>query len=119
MSFFHELVNNPQVGEKILRMKWWLWDFTREKNSLLLADHPCIFTKGIDDADLVIALPIGPRKAFMATRSDRVATIMRRRRPKDLLMRINESSLGQARVRVYARDPLPRQFICNRLVGRR
>jgi Protein of unknown function (DUF4238) len=119
MSFFHKLVDNPEVGESILRMKWWLWDFTREQNDLLLADQPCIFTKAIDDPDLVIALPIGPRKAFMATRTDRVATIMRGQRPKDLLMRMNESSLDQARVRVYARDTSPRRFIYNRLVRRR
>jgi Protein of unknown function (DUF4238) len=106
MSFFHELVDKAEIGNKMLRMKWWLWDFTREQNDLLLADQPCIFTTDIDDADLVIALPIGPRKAFMATRSDRVAAIMRRQRPKDLLMRVNESSLNQARVRVYARDAL-------------
>jgi hypothetical protein len=119
MSFFHKLINNPEVGEKILRMKWWLWDFTREQNDLLLADHPCIFTKGIDDPELVIALPIGPRKAFMATKSDHVAAIMRRQRPKDLLTRMNESSLDQARVRLYALDTSPRRFICNRLVRRR
>ena len=87
-------------------------------NDLFLADQPCIFTMSIDDADLVIALPIGPRKAFMATKSEHVATIMRRQRPKDLLMRINESSLNQARVRVYARDSSPRRFICNRLAER-
>ena len=55
----------------------------------------------------------------MATKSERVATIMRRQRPKDLLMRINESSLNQARVRVYAGDSSPRRFICNRLAKRR
>ena len=119
MSFFHELVNNPEVGEKILRMKWWIWDFTGEQNDLLLGDPPCIFTEGIDKPDLVIALPIGPRKAFMATKSDYVATIMRRQRPKDLLVRMNESSVNQANVRVYARDASPRRFICNRLARRR
>lgn len=119
MSFLHELVDNAEIGEKILPMRWWLRDFTREQNDVLLADQPCIFTASIDDAELVIALPIGPRKAFMATKSDRVATIMRRQRPKDLLMRMNESSLNQARVRVYARDASPRRFICNRLVRRR
>jgi hypothetical protein len=119
MSFFRDLVDNARIGEKIIRMRWWLWDFTREHNDLLLADQPCVFTTGIDDADLVLALPIGPRKAFMATKSERVATIMRRQRPKDLLMRINESSLNQARIRVYARDTTPRRFICNRLAKRR
>jgi hypothetical protein len=83
LSFFHQLVDSPKIGEKILRMKWWLWDFTREHNDLLLADHPCIFTNGIDDPNLGIALPIGPRKAFMATSTDRVATLMHRQRPKD------------------------------------
>ena len=91
LSFFHELVDNSEIGKKMLRMKWWLWDFTREQNDLLLADNPCIFTKCIDDPDLMIVLPIGPRKAFMATRSDRIATILRQKRPKELLMRLNES----------------------------
>ena len=119
LSFFHRLVDDPKIGEKILRMRWWLWHFTREQHDLLLADRPCIFTKGIDDTGLVIALPIGPRKAFMATSTDRVATIMRQQHPKHLLMRLNESSLGQARVRIYARDASPRRFIRNRLVRRR
>jgi hypothetical protein len=33
-------------------------------------------------------------------------------------MRMNESSLNQARVRVYACDALPRRFIYSRLVRR-
>jgi len=32
-------------------------------------------------------------------------------------MRMNESSLNQASARVYARDTLPRRFICNRITG--
>jgi hypothetical protein len=119
MSIFHELVDNVEVDNKMLRMKWWLWDFTQEKNDLLVADQPCIFPKGIDELDSVIALPIGPSKAFMATRTDRVANIMRQQRPKNLLTRINESSLDQARTRVYACDACPRRFICNRLAKRR
>ena len=38
----------------------WSWDFTQQPNHLLLADRPCIFARGIDDPDLVIALPLGP-----------------------------------------------------------
>jgi hypothetical protein len=119
LSCFSELVDNPKIGQKILSMKWWLWDFTREQIDLLIADQPCVFTHGIDHADLIVALPIGPRKAFLATRSDRGATSLRRLRPKELLVRLNESSLKQARVRIYARDTSPRRFICNRLVRRR
>jgi hypothetical protein len=66
MSFFNKLVENQGVGNKILRMNWAVYDFGSTKRDLLLADHPCIFTAGIDDPKVVVALPISPKKAFMA-----------------------------------------------------
>lgn len=114
LSFFHELVDNPVVGEKLLRMKWWLWDFSTAPNELLLADHPCIFTSGIDEPNLVVALPISPNRVFMATQSEEMANVMRRQQPKELARRINEFSLAQARIRVYARDDTAARFIRNR-----
>ena len=114
LSFFHSLVDSSSIGTKILEMTWWVWDFTGLDNHLLLADNPCIFTKGIDDEDLVIALPISPNKAFMATKSERVAEIMRNQSAKTLLAKINESSISQAKKRIYARNESPRRFITNR-----
>ena len=99
----------------ILQMKWLLWDFSGQKNHLLLADRPCVFSTRIDNPDLIVALPINPWKAFVATKTDRVASILRQQQPKDLLMRLNESSLKQAKLRVYACNDSPRRFILNRL----
>lgn len=118
LSYFHELVNDAEIRNKILDMKWWLWDFSDVPHDLLLADHPCIFTPDIDDPDLIIALPISPKKAFMATRSDRSAAIMRRIDARTLASRLNESSVSQAKVRIYARNALPGRFIRNRLSKR-
>lgn len=115
LSFFHELVDNEEVGTKILKMNWWIWNFSNCKNELLLADHPCIFSHGIDDDNLIIALPIGPRKAFLATQSSQVEKILRLQKPCALLARLNESSINQSRVRIYATNKLPRRFIENRL----
>lgn len=114
LSFFHELVDYQNIGGQLLRMTWWLWDFSDAPYNLLLADHPCIFTRGIDDPKLVVALPISPWKAFMATQSERTSDLLRRQRPRDLAMRMNES-LCQARVRIYGRDQSPSRFIRNRL----
>ena len=114
LSFFHKIASNPEVGEKIFRMKWWLWDFADASFDLLLADHPCILTKGIDDPNLIIALPISPKKAFMATNSEDVAALMRQQAPKHLALRLNELSLNQARARIYASNTSPRRFIQNR-----
>lgn len=114
LSFFHKIASNPEVGEKIFKMKWWLWNFENVSFDLLLADHPCIFTKGIDDPNLIIALPISPKQAFMATSSEDVAAMMRQQAPKHLALRLNESSLNQARARIYARNTSSRRFIQNR-----
>lgn len=120
LSFFHELVNNPIYGNKILSMRWWLWDFQDTPYELLLSDHPCIFTSGIDDPKCVIALPISPKKAFMTTQSDGAAKIIRQQHPKNLAMLINESSVMQTRVRIYARNQSPaRRFIENRIHKRK
>jgi hypothetical protein len=120
LSFFDQLVDNPLYGNKILNMNWWLWDFQDVPYELLLSDHPCMFTSGIDDPKCIIALPISPKKAFMAIQSDQIAKTLRRVKPKDLVMLINESIFMQARVRIYARNQLPaRRFIENRMHKRK
>ena len=45
LTFFHDLINDAKVGEQILRMKWWLWDFSRAGRELVLSDRPCILTR--------------------------------------------------------------------------
>lgn len=117
LSFFHDLVYNPDVANKLMYMKWWLWDFA-ESHSLLLADHPCIFTGGIDDEKLVVALPISPSKAFFATRSESVALLMRRQTARALSGKLNESSVLQAASRIYAVNRLCERFIVNRIPRR-
>ncbi len=117
LSFFHKLVDNPSIGDKILSMRWWIGDFSDAPYDLLLADHPCIFTSGFEDPNLVIALPIAPHKAFMATQSDHVSDhvneLMQRQHAKDLARRFNESSVASARVRIYACDRSQERFIRN------
>ena len=113
-----KMVRHRLIEENVGSMRWWLFNFNDQDNHLLLADRPCIFTTGLDDSNLVIALPIGPRKAFMATKSDRTANILKQQRRKDLLVRINESSMRQAQEYIWALDNSPRRFIENRLHNR-
>jgi hypothetical protein len=114
LSFLADFVGDEAVRRKIFEMKWWLWDFSGT-NELLLSDNPCIFTKHIDDPDVVIALPLSPTRAFMATKSDKVAAILRKQNRRQLAMRLNESSVSNSRVRIYARNETPRRFILNRV----
>ena len=113
LSLRNIIVDNDKI-QKLLQMKWYLFDFKMQTNHLLLSDRPCILTASFNDQDLLVVLPLGPKKAFMATRSDQVADFIGRQRPKDLLMYINESSITQSRNRVYACDDTPHHFIRNR-----
>ena len=118
LSCMPKLVDNREVGTKILYLRWWLWDFSNAKHELLLADNPCIFTGGIDAPELIIALPISPTKAFLATRGDLTAAKLRQQSPSTLVVHLNESSVLQAGARIYARTDAPKQFIGNRLTSR-
>ncbi|MCY4420211.1 MAG: DUF4238 domain-containing protein [Gammaproteobacteria bacterium] len=115
MMCLGHFTSTSKIGDKILRMNWGLCNFKDLKYHLLLADNPCIFTENIGHPDLMIMLPVTPRQTFIATNTNRVANIISEQHPKNLLMRINESSLNQARKRIYARDTSPRCFIFNRI----
>ena len=118
MMSLGSLICNQQSVRKLLDMKWWLLEFSNHRHHLLLADRPCIVATDIDDPEFV-ALPISPWKAFVATKTDRVARDIMYQRPKDLLRQINESSLNQAKQRIYARDASQGRFISNRLAKRK
>ena len=114
LSFFHELLGDKAVGNKLLRLRWWLWDFSGCSHHLLLADNSCIFGGGIDDPNLVVVLPISPTKAFMATRGEVTAKALREAQPRVLLRRLNDAAVRQASTYTYGRDETPRRFIENR-----
>lgn len=115
LSLFRDILLNEIVGEKIVKMTWIIWDFSKVRYKLILADRPCIFSQGIDDSRLIIALPISPRKLFMAVGSESVAATIKKQQPAEIVSKVNEYSLLQAKYRVYSEDTLPRRFIVNRL----
>ena len=105
--------------DELKSMLCWLCDFGDQANHLLLADRPCIFTHGLAHPDLTIVLPIGPRKAYIAAKTERIAHLLQRQRSKSLMSQINESSLAQAKKYIWALDNTPRRFICKRLRSRK
>lgn len=114
LSFFHELLDNKTVGDKLLQLRWWLYDFSACSHRLLLADNPCIFAGGIDDPNLVVVLPISPTKAFIATRGELTAKALREARPSVLLRQLNDATVRQASTYIYGHDESQLRFIENR-----
>ena len=116
MVYFGHLITEREIVIKIGDMTWGLYHFKNQKNHLLLSDHSLIFTeKNIDHPDLIIFLPLSPDKAFIATKHKRITEMIRQQRPKDLMTRMNEISLYDAKQRIFARDDSPHCFILNRM----
>ena len=109
------VIENKEYIQTLLNMRWSSFDLSGENNHLILADRPCILTAGIDNPDLMVILPIGPHKVFIATREERVVHSIGRLTRKEILTRINEESLKTAKQRIYALNAQPRRFIQNRL----
>ncbi len=119
LSLFKNLATDSKIGNKILNMNWGLCPLKVKKSHLLLSDSPIIFTEGIDHPDLIIALPVGPHTAFMATNTDRIVAAIQRSPQEHLMTRINESSLNQARKRIYALDRSLYSFISDKINRRK
>lgn len=114
LSFFHTLIDNEAIGDKILKLTWWVFDLSLARHRLLLGDNPCLFTAGIDAPSLAVALPISPDKLFIATRGQNWATVLPTLSPDDIAKRMNESTVGQAQTYIYGCDDANRRFIENR-----
>jgi hypothetical protein len=114
LSFFHELLNDDAVGNKLLHLQWWVFDVTPAPCRLLLSDHPCIFVGSIDDPNLAVILPISSTKVFIATRGEELKRLLPKQQPKHMTTRINDASVRQSNKFVYAVDASPLRFIKNR-----
>ena len=116
MVYFGHMITETEYVIKIGDMTWGLYHFKNQKNHLLLSDKPLIFTtKSIDDPNLIIFLPLSPDKAFIATKNRQIIERFKQERPKELMTRMNENSLYDAKQRIFARDKSPHSFILNRM----
>lgn len=111
MGIFKDVIFNDDVCQKLFRLRWWLYDFTKGKYDLLLSDNPSIWAGGIDAPDYALVLPISPRLAFLATRSETSGPTHPQPHTDFAAIRLNHASVLQTRARLYSRTSKPRDFI--------
>ncbi|MFK8013461.1 MAG: DUF4238 domain-containing protein [Marinicellaceae bacterium] len=112
-----DLINNSKIGTKILNFKWFYLEFKNTPIEIILSDNPCILINGIDDENCVLALPISPNSVFFATKSLQNKKRILKSNNRNLIKRLNQSSINQAKNRVYATTKVPSyNFIKNHLI---
>jgi hypothetical protein len=62
-----ELMLNPQFQDIILKMHWWVVDFSTAGISLITCDQPYMIFNTIRHPECLIYLPLGPTLGFYAS----------------------------------------------------
>jgi hypothetical protein len=78
---------------------------------LLTSDRPLHQLHGLGDPDILITLPIGPRRLFVAARRLETLRRLTQASPRKLVMERNRVTVGLARRYVWAADRAQTAFI--------
>ncbi len=112
--------SNTKAMQNVLSFDWHIVDFESSSKPLLTSDRPCVYTKGLDKPNCVIALPLSPRHAFFAFRPNSNAQRVLMKTPTSRLAAgLNESVVGQAVTRAYSQSigDAPDEIFRRRLSG--
>ena len=109
------IITHQDTGDAILRMRWWTISISDDIPDLLTCDRPVFMSHGVSDERCFIALPIAPRFAFIATRSQASFDQVMSRDIKAIAKSLNESLVSQAVNNVYGSTRQHLRFVQNRL----
>lgn len=99
-----KLIQNENVLRTFMRAEWWLLDTSSVQRKLLTSDHPLIMTNGLGRPDGHFAIPISPRKIFIAFVTQEFGRALRNLPTSRIVREINDAVIGQGRRSVYAFD---------------
>jgi len=105
------LIDQPSLANSLMEMAWGWGRLDARGRNLLTCDRPAVFTHGLGDPKCIVALPLSATVAFFAMKGAESLQRLLDRPARDLVGRLNENILSQAREYVYARDELQRPFI--------
>lgn len=89
-------IDNSEVGNHFNNLVWSVINF-HGSDTLLTGDRPIIMTNGMVAADSHLAIPIGPRKMFLATQSIEYSNSIAQGDSDKFIAFINDRIVRQAR----------------------
>lgn len=110
-KFLIGLVNNDRLGSEIHDMNFGVIDTARADHSLLTSDRPLNMPLGLGDENAYVALPIGPRKVFIASRRQQLISRVARANKNAIVKMMNLSTVTQAREYVWGFSDAHRTFV--------
>lgn len=112
-----KIIDSDTVGNHLNNMIWTILSLPTSY-TFLLSDRPLIMTNGMLRPESHLALPIGPRKLFIASNGNEIVQEVARRRPDDLVSFVNDRLVKQARRFVIGVDDHQLRFVASRFGAR-
>jgi hypothetical protein len=108
------VIENQNIGDTIIRMKWSTFDLSSACYTLLTSDRPFVMTHGLADPRCVIAFPLGPRFAFVALHDTRLLDHLLSQGVDGFVKSLNANVVDQAVRHVYGSTDAHLRFVQNR-----
>lgn len=116
-DFFAGLINNDRLGPAIHDMNFGVIDTAHADHSLLTSDRPLNMPLGLGDENAYIALPIGPRKVFIASRKRELISKVGRANKNAIVKMMNLGTVTQAREYVWGLSDAHRTFVQRKIAA--
>jgi uncharacterized protein DUF4238 len=110
-NFLRGLIDNERLGSAIFDLTWRAVFLANSIHTLLTSDRPLHMPLGLGDANAYVALPIGPRVLFLASRDARLATRIASSNHNTIVKMLNRATVTQAREYVWGYSDAQRVFV--------
>ena len=118
IMLIQEIIDGRTVGNHLIQMNWAIF-VPPSSFTFLTCDRPIIMTNGLAQSDGHIALPIGPRRLFIASNTTDILRHLKARKPDALVNEVNDNIVKQARHFVIGIDDAQLRFVANRFGTRK
>lgn len=115
LTSIQRLVDNPEVGGRLINAHWYVKHLGEHDGSLVLADRPLIRIRGYDHPGAAWVLPLTPKAAFIAVNHPENLKRMQIVPPRLFAEHTNISSASQAERFVFSVDDLHERWLVNYL----
>lgn len=108
-------IDNPKISQRLNPLHWRILELPNGGYELLTSDRPVVHTNGVGRKKGFMAMPIGPRRLFLAAPEAGTIEAVVRSDPRTLARRMNLYVTEGAAKYVYGSNDAQLQFVSNRM----
>ncbi|RYG87387.1 MAG: DUF4238 domain-containing protein [Alphaproteobacteria bacterium] len=112
---FMRLMDNPKISQRLNPLHWYILDLPDGEHELLTSDRPIVHTNGVGRRGGFMAMPLGPRRLFLAAPEGGTIEAVAKSDPRALARRMNVYVTEGAVKCVYGTNDAQLQFVSNRM----